>query len=165
VLREVTKKRWPAAKDFNSKWTKLEGSRRQVFKCKDVVSEEGNTHHVVIHIDVLLGKFLMDGSPVGKLSEDIVSNEEYQRLFQTSNFQALKDQTGVFTTSEIHGRIYSFHLSPKRYLVVKETTTEEGHPQRPPETMWNSFHMAALKIRCLPVSSTISVTGGTPART
>jgi hypothetical protein len=66
VLNEFTKKRWPAAKDFNSTWKKLEGGRRQVVRCKEVVAEEANAH-VVIHMDVVLGKFLVDESPVEKL--------------------------------------------------------------------------------------------------
>jgi hypothetical protein len=41
-----------------------------------------------------------------------------------------KDQTGVFTTSDIYGRIYSFCLSPGNYLVAKETTTKEDPQQR-----------------------------------
>jgi hypothetical protein len=79
VLSELTKKRRTAAKVFNSEWTKLEGRRRQVFECEDVVSEEESTH--VVHIDVVLGKFLVDGCPVGKLPEEIVSTPEFQRVF------------------------------------------------------------------------------------
>jgi hypothetical protein len=99
MLSEFTKKRWTAAKVFNSEWMKLEGDRRQVLVCNDVVSEEGSTH--VVHIDVALGKFLVDVCPVGMLPEEIVSTTEYQRVFQTANFQVQKDQTGVFTTSKI----------------------------------------------------------------
>jgi hypothetical protein len=79
ALSEFTKQRWTAAKVFNSEWKKLEGGRRQVFECEDVVSEEGSTH--VVHIDVVLGKFLVDGCPVGKLPEEIVSTQQYQRVF------------------------------------------------------------------------------------
>jgi hypothetical protein len=125
VLSQFTKERWNAAKDFTSSWVSL-GGRRQVYECQHVVSEEGSTH--VVHIDILLGKFLVDGCPVGKLPEAIVSTQEYQRVFETAHFQVQKDQTGVFTTLEIYGHIYSFCLSPENYLVAKETTTKV--PQR-----------------------------------
>jgi hypothetical protein len=115
-LSEFTKKRLTAAKVFNSEWTKLEGDRRQVFVCNDVVSEEGSTD--VIYIDFGLGKFLVDGCLVGKLPEEIVSTQQYLSVFETANFQVQKDQTGVFTTSEIYGHIYSFCLCPDNYLVA-----------------------------------------------
>jgi hypothetical protein len=124
VLSEFTKKRWIAATVFNSEWTKLEGDRRQVFECADVVSEEGSTHFV--HIDVVLGKFLVDGCPVGKLPEEIVSTQEYRRVFETANFQVQRDKNGVFTTSmPYYDRSYSFCMSPEGHLVIKETTSKD----------------------------------------
>jgi hypothetical protein len=129
VLSQFTKERWSAAKDFKSEWTKLEGDRREVFECENVVSEEGTTH--VVHIDVVLGKFLVDGCPVGKLPEEIVSTKEYQRVFETANFQVQRDKTGVFTTiMPYYDRSYSFCMSPEEYLVTKETTSKEDPPRR-----------------------------------
>jgi hypothetical protein len=128
-LSQFTKERWSAGKDFTSSWVSLEGGQRQVFECEDVVSEEGSTH--VVHIDVVLGKFLVDGCPVGKVPEEIVSTKDYQRVFEIANFQVQRDKTGVFTTiMPYYDRSYSFCMSPEEYLITKETTSKEELPRR-----------------------------------
>jgi hypothetical protein len=114
VLSQFTKERWSGAKNFTSSWVSLVGGRRQVFECEDVVSEEGSTH--VVHINVVLGKFLVDGCPVGKLPEEIVSTTEYQRVFETANFQVQRDKAGIFnTTRPYYDRSYSLCMSPEEY--------------------------------------------------
>lgn len=88
ALKMFSRSKWRTAHSFTRRWEKCEGSTRQVWRCQDVQSTSDGSNHL-LYLDVLLGRFLVDGNPLGRLPEAITRSPLYQRSFQKAEFQVI----------------------------------------------------------------------------
>ena len=118
ALNEFASKRWRNAESFESDWKPYSALAHPVYVCNGVLSN--NEKHSVA-VDLLFGKFLVDGLPVSRLTNSIVSNSDYQRTFGTVNFRVQPENGNVFNTlSEFDGHNYTFKLKSNGQLLVTE---------------------------------------------
>ena len=77
----------------------------------------------LIQLDVLRGRFLVDGRPLSRLPSEISDSEAYARLFGDMVFDVQPAIGGGFKTAKIGGAWYGFHVSQGRQVII----TEERH--------------------------------------
>lgn len=80
-----------------------------------------------LQVDIVSGDFLINGHPVGRLPEAIVSHSDFYRLFNRTIFvvQPAAGGTGRFVTQELyHGAKYTFALDkePSKYFKTSRSS-------------------------------------------
>ena len=74
----------------------------------------------LIQVDVLRGRFLVDGRPLSRLPGEISDSEAYARLFGDMVFDVQPAIGGAFKTAKIGGACYGFHLGEDSQVVITE---------------------------------------------
>ena len=74
----------------------------------------------LIQLDVLRGRFLVDGRPLSRLPSEISDSEAYARLFGDMVFDVQPATGGGFKTAEISGACYGFHVDEDSQVIITE---------------------------------------------
>ena len=112
-LSHVTEDRWPQGQVYS--WTRCTNSDFYQATCSSHYS-----HCIVIHLNVFDGTFLVDGEPIGRLSDRILAHPLFQKNFPSFNVPVLHRGGGVFETTCLKDVVYTFAILDKSRLLVKE---------------------------------------------
>jgi hypothetical protein len=90
----------------------------------------GGSSTSVLQVDVLRGKFLVNGAPVGHLPESITSHEDYVRLFGDATFEVQPTLGGGWkTAASSNGVSYAFYKSAQTGgapLIIEDRADNDG---------------------------------------
>ena len=120
ALEELTRERWNAAKAFHTTWRAYDDGKEEIFYCDQVSSLSDDYKKHVVQIDIIFGKFLVDGFPVSRLPEEIVRDRDYTRTFGTTNFRVQPDLNKVFSTvSKYDNNAYTFYMTGTQLIATE----------------------------------------------
>ena len=95
-------------------WTNTSGSGLEYSGCYEAVFD---SH--LYNINLLTGVVLFDGTPPGRLSNEILEDANYKRAFKNRDFQIIRSEFTMRTTRAVEGRFYEFTASNGAVEIVE----------------------------------------------
>ena len=105
-----------------SQWKNFSSPNDNIWYCD--FTNNSNSNQNDIQVDLITGRFLVDGNPIGLLPDNILHHPDFVRVFPCMIFEVLpsSDAPGTFVTKyRFHNAHYSFALNNQnQILIVKE---------------------------------------------
>lgn len=121
-VNDFATEQWGGAKGGSfDEWKSFERVQQVIYV--KVTALDGLDHY--IEIDVILGKFLVDGLPISGLPDEITSHKLFQRLFgPTRNFEVQPTENRTFCTKFMYNSCHFFFQMLNSNLIIKEQQSD-----------------------------------------